>query len=413
MPKKILISLLYVWILSICIPRYGLCEDMAKDDILKQMTAFKELGRQLEARSEKSHAKEKLTEAVVKEARTEKEEHHHGVRSLADRVRRIEELFEATRDQGKWAEKVSLSGLVEVEARYEKFDSTDTDSSDIVLATGELGVDVDIQRHVGGHVLFLWEEGDTEPVDIDEGFIILEGEDVVPLHLNAGKMYIPFGYFKSHFISDPVTLEIGETNESAVKAGFAKDWVELCVAVFNGDIDEQGDENHIDGFVGTARFTLPEDSVPNVGLTAGVSYLSNIADSDGLQGETPGAIKEHVGGFGAFLSVSFMDRFFFEAEYIGASDEFEAGELSFDAGKRLKPKARNFELAYALSEDLEMAFKYEGGDDLGDFQPDKQLGGVISYDLFERTTLALEYLNGEFENDDQRDLITSQLAIEF
>ena len=28
-----------------------------------------------------------------------------------------------------------------------------------------------------------------------------------------------------------------------------------------------------------------------------------------------------------FLSISFMDKFFLECEYLGALDEFEAGEL--------------------------------------------------------------------------------------
>jgi hypothetical protein len=33
--------------------------------------------------------------------------------------------------------------------------------------------------------------------------------------------------------------------------------------------------------------------------------------------------------------------------------------------------------------------------------------------VFKYTTLSLEYLHGTFENDDERDLITTQFAIEF
>ena len=62
--------------------------------------------------------------------------------------------------------------------------------------------------------------------------------------------------------------------------------------------------------------------LPDVGLTAGISYISNIGDSDGLQEELPPTIKSKVGGIGAFLSLSFMDRYFVELEYIGARDEF-------------------------------------------------------------------------------------------
>ena len=67
----------------------------------------------------------------------------------------------------------------------------------------------------------------------------------------------------------------------------------------------------------------------------------------------------------------------------------------------------------AVTEELEVALKYEGGDDLGDFLPNKQYGAALIYGLFENTSLAVEYLDGEYENNDERSLATAQLAIEF
>jgi hypothetical protein len=341
-----------------------------------------------------------------------------GVKGLDDRVRRIEEVLQEKPFLGKWADRITFSGLIEVEAGYEHLDAADSGaedekSSDLVLATAELGIDAVITEHVGGHVLFLWEEDGTDGVDLDEGFIILDGKDVLPLYLNAGRMYVPFGYYESHFISDPLTLEIGETGESAVKAGFANDWADVCLSIFNGDVDEIGEDNHIKGFVGSAIFSLPEGVVPDLGFMAGVSYTSNIADSDGLEGETPGEIEDYVGGLGGFLSVSFQDRFFLEAELITALDKFKAGELSFDGGNALEPTAWNFEFAVLPMDDLEVAVRYEGGEDLGDLLPETQFGAVVSYGLFANTALSLEYLYGEFENDDERNLLTAQLGIEF
>ena len=94
-------------------------------------------------------------------------------------------------------------------------------------------------------------------------------------------------------------------------------------------------------------------------------------------------------------------------------DEFEAGELSFDGGKEFQPETWNLELAYTATDRLEVAVKYEGGDDLSDFLPEDQYGVAVTYGLFENTSLALEYLHGEFKNDDERDLVTTQLAVEF
>ncbi len=408
--KKIIKIMGYfaVSILLVSFPAYA--GEMSDDEIMRELKETKKRLEQLEsmlkARSGETGAFSDI-----------KEESPEGRKSLEDRVQRVEEQLKEKPLLGTWTERITLNGTIEVEAAYEDMDfddptAEDEESSDIALATVEVGIDADITKHVGGHLLFLWEEDETEPVDLDEGYIILDGKDVVPLYLNAGKMYVPFGNFESHFISDPLTLEIGETRESAVKIGFANDMFDICLTGFNGDIDETGDDDHIKGFVGSAIFTLPAETVPDLNMMLGASYISSIADTDGLEAETPGEIEDYVGGLGLFLSASYLEKFFVEVEYLGALDSFEADELSFDGGKKFEPKAWNVEFAFVPFKDLKLAIKYEGGDDLGDFLPESQYGGAITYSLFENTSLAVEYLHGEFENDDKRDLLTTQIAIE-
>ncbi|MBU2521312.1 MAG: LbtU family siderophore porin [Proteobacteria bacterium] len=324
---------------------------------------------------------------------------------------------------GKWADKIHPSACIEVEAFYEDKNFhdpsvRDTDTSDLKLATVAFGFDVDIAKHVKGSLFFLYEEDDTE-FDVDEGIIRIDGADVVPLYVDLGKMYVPFGKFESHFISDPLTLELGETNESAAVGGFRNDWIELSVGAFNGDVDEtgKGSSIHIDNYLASAIFTLPETTVPDFNLTAGISGISNIADSNNLQtvgtGVSAATIKNHIGGFNAFIIASLLDRYFFNAEYLGAIDDFEAGELSFDGGKSYRPEAWAIELACGITDSLKFGVCYEGSNDCGDFLPEKQFGGVVSYDLFKNTSVALEYLYGKYENKDTRHLMTTQLAIEF
>ncbi|MBU4288740.1 MAG: LbtU family siderophore porin [Proteobacteria bacterium] len=325
---------------------------------------------------------------------------------------------------GKWADKIHPSACIEVEAFYEDKNfhdpsKRDTDASDLKLATVEFGFDVDIAKHVKGSLFFLYEEDDTDPIEIDEGVITIDGADVVPLYVDLGKMYVPFGRFESHFISDPLTLELGETNESAVVVGSRNDWVELSVGAFNGDIDETDEAsfNHIDNYLASACFTLPEKTVPDFNLTAGISVISNIADSNNLQtvgtGVSAATIKNHIGGFNTFIIASILDKYFFNAEYLGAIDDFEAGELSFDGGKAYRPEVWTIELACDIADGLNLAVCYEGSNDCGDFLPKKQFGGCVSYDLFKYTSVALEYLYGKYENKDTRHLMTTQLAIEF
>ncbi len=331
---------------------------------------------------------------------------------VEDLYERIEKLEEKSAP-GSLSENITLSGVIEVEAGYEK---NGEDSSDIVVATVEVGIDAQIVKHVSGHILFLYEEDDT-PFDVDEAIISINGEDVVPLYLNAGQMYLPFGNFESHMISDPVTLELGETRESAVVAGFATDWIDISAGVFNGDINETGKDNKIESYVAGAVFTLPENTVANFGLTAGASYISNIGDSDSLQEDIeagPATIEDYVPGYSAFVSISVLDRFFFNAEYLTAADEFAADELpSFDGGQEVKPSTWYAELAVGIIEDLEIAAHYAESDDCDGFLPENRYGAAITYGLFESTSLGLEYLHDEFENDDETDIVTAHLAIEF
>jgi hypothetical protein len=342
---------------------------------------------------------------------------------LPERVRELEEAM-GKKGVRRWLDRISLSGLIEVDASYENIDFSDPsvkdeDSSDLTLATVELGIGVDFIKHVSGFVLLLWEEDETEPLDVDEAFIRLDGEDVLPLYLQAGKMYVPFGYFETFFISDPNTLELGETRETAAVIGYASDLFDLSFGAFNGDMDEEGDEDHIDSFVASAVFSLPEEAVPGLALTTGVSWLSNIADSDVLtdtieegaeEAGVDGVIDDKVDGLAAFLVATLNERWTLIAEYVGALDEFDEDDPGVGG---LEPKTWNFELGCAVTEAFTVAGKYEGGDDLGDLLPDEQYGIVFNYEIFKYTTLSLEYLHGEFENDDERDLVTAQLAFEF
>ena len=101
-----------------------------------------------------------------------------------------------------------------------------------------------------------------------------------------------------------------------------------------------------------------------------------------------------------------MNRFFFEAEYIGAVESFEE-EINF------KTKAWNFEVAFIPIEDFEVAVRYGGSADTLNFLPVMQLGICGIYEIFNNTTIGLEYLYEEFENDDEVITLTTQLAVEF
>ena len=339
-----------------------------------------------------------------------------GVKSPEDRIKHLEDAIKRQPKSDKWYDRIQISGLVEVEASHGKTDfkdpaSEDEKTSDVDLTTVELVVDAKIAAHVDGHVMFKYEEDD---LFVDEVFITLAGSESFPAYLIAGRQYIPFGNFDRQFVTDPTTLILGETNEGAVIAGYryGGEMVDISVGAFNGSAKESGKDEIIDSFVGSIVVNPIEN------LTFGASYTSNLAGSDTFNTAVvdPDNLDSLVGGWSAFLTFEFLERFKVIGEYVGALDSFKAGEI-YDAAdtKARKPSAWNVELGAAVIDNLGLAARYDGSDDGGaDFLPESQYGAVLNWGFYKNTNLALEYLHGEFEDDAQKtDSFIVQLAIEF
>jgi hypothetical protein len=303
------------------------------------------------------------------------------------------------------SEWLSIGGLIEVEAFSIDDDRMAPDggsSSDIVLATVEVFLEAKIHDYVRGEILLLWEEDDTEEVVVDEGKIII-GKDK-GLSLTLGKLYVPFGVYNSHFISNPFTLELGETRESAAILAYANQYFSLSLGAFNGDIDKTGDD-HVEDFVAALNIA------PAQWLSFGVSYITDIAESDA---DITGGIvtTDNVEGISAFLSLT-LGPVTLDTEYLAALDDFELADYDDLAdGKKDKPETYNIELAVAIGEKIEIATRYEGSSDIS-MLPEEQYGVAVSYALFDHVTIAFEVLHGEFQTNEDVDSATAQIAIEF
>lgn len=282
------------------------------------------------------------------------------------------------------SDRIRFGGLLEVEAYV------DGNSSDITLATVELAVDAEINERVRAHVLFLWEEDDTDPVALDEGTITIDLSKGVSL--TAGKMYLPFGVFESHFISDPLTLELGETNETALLLSYSAGPLGLSAGAFRGSVAEQGEEDDVRDYVLSVTYA------PNDDIVLSAFYLSDIADTDaGLPVANAPFMADTIAGWGVFAGVT-RGAVQVSAEIISAVKRFDPADLASANAGGDKPMAYNLEVAYDISDKLEMAAKYEGSDDFAGF-PKRQYGVDASYALFENVSASIEFLHGEFADD--------------
>lgn len=358
------------------------------------------------------------------------------VEGLKAKVERPSEGAPAEEGEKKWSDRITLSGAIEVEYGREKTvvkdpatgRSSSSRDEDLTLSTVELHTDAQINKYTKGHVVFLYEEDEDEDrVRIDEGTIVLGGiEETHNLFFQAGKYYPHFGELNSWFISDPLTCQVFEMQESAAEAGYDGEWFSARVGAFHGDAQKVGDdESRIKGFFVDANIHNPENTLGGVSLLAGASYLNNVADTDTLQ-EERNDITDYRGGVALYVVAEYK-MFSFGAEYITALDNFHAGEMGYavdrsGVNRETKPAAWNFELAYRPMDPLQLAVKYEGSGDMFGLFPEKQYGFAVSYDLFKSTTLSAEYLHGEYDDnnrnhdstvEDSRDGVTLQLAVEF
>lgn len=297
---------------------------------------------------------------------------------------------------------IELSRLIEFEA------ASSQGKSDVVLATAEVGMSALINDEVKGELTFLYED---ERVDVDTAVIHIEktGSD---MFYTLGQMYVPFGRFESNMVSDPFTLTLAETRENTIQLGYHTGSFTTSLYVFNGTNKENlGEANKVDNF----GFQLAYEKLD---YSFGLSYLNDIGDSDGLQDTINATLgsndtREHVAGVAMNVGFALNDVNVL-AEYVTATDAFEAGELDVVA---VKPSAGHFEMAYAFGLDgysSTFALAYEVSDEARtlDIAKSREMA-VLSVNLLKQGTIAFEYVNeGAYDGSDNR-VITAQYALEF
>ena len=298
---------------------------------------------------------------------------------------------------------LEFGAALEAEAFYGE--SGGESESDLTLATAEFTVDAEISEGINAHVGLLWEEDDTEENNLDEAYVTFGATDDIPYYLTLGKTYLPFGNFESVFISDPLTLELAELNESAALVGYANNILQVVAGAFKGDSEE---ESALENMV--AAITLS----PCNHFSAGAYWISDLVETDGLESFVD---AEKQAGAGIFLNAQ-IGEVAVNAEFVTALSDIET-----DAGE-MKPYAYNIEASLPVTEKLEMGVKYEGSDEFADLNAagdafegkfaDEQDGLVAAYAVNDHVTVASEYLHAEGLDDDENgELFTMQVALEF
>ena len=313
--------------------------------------------------------------------------------------------------------RLHVYGAVELEGSYTDIKPNQGESSTesaFNLATAEFFLEATTNKYTKGVLHLLWEEGESEGLTVDEAFILIGQTEDMPAYFLGGRIYPAIAGFETYMVSDPITQNVFETQATAAEIGWAQNGLNLGVGIYNAGMNENGDspDNNLNTYYARIQFDAPENALgQNVDLNFGLAYTNNIAGGNLGDEVTDETLKDLVAGWSANLSATYH-WVTFNAEYMAALDDFQAGELSF-LDKKAKPTAYNLELAFTPIDDWTFALRYEGSSDLGDFEPEKQYGAAVAWDFLPDTTISLEYLRGDYENDDTRDMVTTQLAVAF
>jgi len=305
------------------------------------------------------------------------------IKKIADRVEEKKEEKLETREE--WAKNVEFGALIEVEASYHSPYEGDSES-DIVVATFAPYITAQVNDWVSVEGALLYEEDDTD-LEVDVATFTVANSEKSPFYSIVGQTYMPFGVYETNMVSDPLTLEIGETRETAIQLGAATGGLNANVYVFNGDVDKDDKEQ-----VNSAGASISYDTeFENGGFGISVGYTNNLGDSDGLQegisasDRVAGATASAVVGFSGFNLIG---------EYMTALDDFDAADYAFE-GEGARPSAYNLEAGYGFStggKDSVIAVGYQGTEEALALElPKQRVLAAYRVDVLSNTTLAFEY----------------------
>ncbi|PQJ96678.1 LbtU family siderophore porin [Chromatium okenii] len=320
----------------------------------------------------------------------------------------------AESDHSDWYRHIEVFGLIEVEAGSFS-PETGNSESDISLATVELGIKSKVNAWVEAGASLLYEQDQTD-LEVDTGYITIANTDVTPLFLTAGQLYVPFGVFETNMISDPLTLEIGETRETTLQIGATQGDFSGSVYLFNGDTTIDG-ENQIDNWGANLGYA---HTANDQAWTASVGYLNDLGETDTMQAFV-GDRAERTGGWTASASATW-GRFNLIGEYLAATDDFAAEHLSFKA-QGACPTAWNLEAGFTfaiMGKKSIASVGYQGTSEALALElPEQRWLLGLAVEIFDKTSLKFEwarstdYDTADGGSGDIDNRLLAQIAVEF
>ena len=340
-------------------------------------------------------------------------------------------------------DRLSISGNVDILYLNADFDTGNgggEDTSDFVVDQVRLGLDLEIYDYVKGFVALQFEDyqtgsfafssingmNDTEfdgDVQVDEAYILLgDWEYDEGLYGIFGKQYFPFGNVNEsgNFINDTLTRQLYETRDTGLTVGHKYAGLDVSFFAFNGQAEEVKTggslDNKVDTWGSSISYSMEEEGMT---VNVGFGYISNILQAQntaavaGLDSAPITRYNDNDSQAYNLYGVIGLGPVWFSAEYVSTFNDLDSRDVPGQSsspvtpnnpvGSDVKPEALTLEGAFSFEMDeheVTVAAKYETNNDQEDFgNPIEEIWGIgVGSDIFENTTLTLNYENWNLEN---------------
>lgn len=273
-----------------------------------------------------------------------------------------------------------ISGVVEVEMTADS----------IAASTVELAFSKQVNSSVTADMSLLYEGATT---DIDAATITIAPKES-GWNITSGQFVVPFGSFDSNMISDPLTLELAETNANALQFGYEAGGFVLSAYTASGatSLDTNGYNLAYKYESDKARFGLGMGSTNNLSKSGGIDSTDQVAGQSLI----------------ATMGLGGLDLTY---ENIAAGAAFTTGTL---IGQQ--PTATNIELAYGFTlggKETTLALGSQSSEQANGLLAKSRTMLGLSSEIMQGTSLGLEYNEETDYASVASSNITVKLAVEF
>nr|WP_267256685.1 LbtU family siderophore porin [Coxiella endosymbiont of Ornithodoros maritimus] len=194
------------------------------------------------------------------------------------------------------------------------------------------------------------ELSDASRVFMNRAFIMIGNLSQFPFYLSVGQVYVPFGRYSSMMITTPVTQALGRTRARAITLGYQQTGNNALHAElygYPGLTNNFYRTNHNNQWGTDVGYEFSDGD--RVSGEIGASFISNLADSQGMQAmafldnET---LRHRVPALGVYGSLAIKPVVFI-AEYVDALKRFDIHDVNF-ANRGARPTAFHAEANYMI-----------------------------------------------------------------